>query len=65
MSYINGALRKAPRERDGRYARFGGIITSGPKRPGRPRKRRFAVRVVVMLKVERTVVPEEGAPTTV
>ncbi len=43
MSYINDALRKAQRERDGRYERFGGIIASGPERPGQPRKRRVAV----------------------
>ena len=51
MSYINDALRKAQRERDGRYGRFGGIITSGPERPGQPRKRRLAVGVAVMLLV--------------
>jgi len=49
MSYINDALRKAQRERDGRYERFGGIITSGPERPGQSRKRRVAVGVAVML----------------
>jgi tetratricopeptide (TPR) repeat protein len=49
MSYINDALRKAQRERDGRYERFGGIISSGPERPGQPRKRRVAVGVAVML----------------
>ena len=31
MSYINDALRKAQRERDGRYERFGGIIAAGPE----------------------------------
>jgi tetratricopeptide (TPR) repeat protein len=51
MSYINDALRKAQRDRDGRYDRFGGIITSGPERPGQPRKRRVAVGVAVMLLV--------------
>jgi tetratricopeptide (TPR) repeat protein len=51
MSYINDALRKAQRERDGRYERFGGIITSAPERPGQNRKRRLAVGVVVMLLV--------------
>jgi tetratricopeptide (TPR) repeat protein len=52
MSYINDALRKAQRERDSRYERFGGIITSGPdRRPGQPRKRRVAVGVAVMLLV--------------
>jgi Tetratricopeptide repeat len=43
MSYINDALRKAQRERDGRYERFGGIISSGPEVPRQPRKRRLAV----------------------
>ena len=51
MSYINDALRKAQRERDGRYGRFGGIITSGPERPGQPRKRRIAIGVAVLLLV--------------
>ncbi len=49
MSYINDALRKAQRERDGRYERFGGIITSGPERPGQPRKRKIAIGVAVLL----------------
>ncbi|MHB8908374.1 MAG: TPR end-of-group domain-containing protein [Syntrophales bacterium] len=48
MSYINDALRKAQRERDGRYERFGGIIASGPERPGQPRKRRIAIGVAVL-----------------
>jgi tetratricopeptide (TPR) repeat protein len=39
MSYINDALRKAQRERNGRYERFGGIIASGPEAPRKPRKR--------------------------
>ncbi len=43
MSYINDALRKAQRERDGRYERFGGIIAAGPEAPRQPRKRRLAV----------------------
>jgi tetratricopeptide (TPR) repeat protein len=51
MSYINDALRKAQRERDGRYGRFGGIIASGPERPEQPRRRRLAVGVAVMLLV--------------
>jgi tetratricopeptide (TPR) repeat protein len=51
MSYINDALRKAQRERDGRYERFGGIITSGPERSGQPGKRKLAVEVAVMFLV--------------
>jgi tetratricopeptide (TPR) repeat protein len=49
MSYINDALRKAQRERDGRYERFGGIIAGGSERPKRPRRRRIAVGAAVML----------------
>lgn len=51
MSYINDALRKAQRERDSRYERFGGIITSGSERPGQPRKRQVAFGVALMLLV--------------
>jgi tetratricopeptide (TPR) repeat protein len=43
MSYINDALRKAQRERDGRYERFRGIIASGPEVQRQPRKRRLAI----------------------
>jgi tetratricopeptide (TPR) repeat protein len=43
MSYINDALRKAQRERDGRYERFGGIIATGPETPRQPRKRRLVI----------------------
>jgi tetratricopeptide (TPR) repeat protein len=43
MSYINDALRKAQRERDGHYERFGGIIAPGPEVPRQPRKRRLAI----------------------
>jgi tetratricopeptide (TPR) repeat protein len=42
MSYINDALRKAQKERDGRYERFSGIITPGLSEPGQPQKRRLA-----------------------
>ena len=51
MSYINDALRKAQRERDGRYERFGGIIASGAERPEQPRKRTLAVGAAVLLLV--------------
>ena len=49
MSYINDALRKAQRERDGRYERFGGIIAPGPDGPEQPRKRRLAIGAAIML----------------
>jgi len=51
MSYIDDALKKAQRERDGRYGRLGGLIASGAERPGQPRKRTLAVGVVVLLLV--------------
>jgi hypothetical protein len=51
MSYINDALKKAQKERDGRYGRFGGIIASGTERLGQSRKRRLAIGVAVMLLV--------------
>ena len=51
MSYINDALRKAQRERDGRYERFGGIITPGPEAPRQPRRRRLAVGAALALLV--------------
>lgn len=51
MSYINDALRKAQKERDGRYGQLGGIITPGPKRPAEPRKRTFVVSAAVILLV--------------
>ncbi|MDA8126957.1 MAG: tetratricopeptide repeat protein [Deltaproteobacteria bacterium] len=43
MSYINEALKKAQKEKDSRYERFGGIIAAGPAPAGRDRKRRLAV----------------------
>jgi tetratricopeptide (TPR) repeat protein len=49
MSYINEALRKAQKEKDNRYERFGGIITPGPEGPNRPRKRRVIVGTTVAL----------------
>jgi len=51
MSYINDALRKAQRERDGRYERFGGIIAAGSEAPRPPRKRRLAAGAVFALAV--------------
>jgi hypothetical protein len=51
MSYIKSALRKARREWDHRYERFGDIITSGPELPGHDPKRRLAIWVAVMLLV--------------
>jgi tetratricopeptide (TPR) repeat protein len=43
MSYINEALKKAQRDRDSRYERFGGIIVSGPVRKEKSFKRKFAI----------------------
>jgi tetratricopeptide (TPR) repeat protein len=51
MGYINDALRKAQRERDGRYERFGDIIAPCLERPGQPRKRRLAVGAAITLLV--------------
>jgi tetratricopeptide (TPR) repeat protein len=43
MSYINDALKKAQKERDSRYERFGGIIASGSVRRERTNKRRLVI----------------------
>ena len=51
MSYINDALRKAQRERDGRYERFGDIIAPCLERSGQPRKRRLAIGAAITLLV--------------
>ena len=51
MSYINEALKKAQRDRDSRYERFGGIIASGPARKEKPFKRKFAIRSALALLV--------------
>ncbi|HBB18729.1 MAG TPA: hypothetical protein DCZ97_17650 [Syntrophus sp. (in: bacteria)] len=49
MSYINDALRKAQKERDGRYERFSGIITPGLSEPGHSQKRKLAgVKAIVL-----------------
>jgi tetratricopeptide (TPR) repeat protein len=49
MSYINDALRKAQRDRDCRYERFGGIIISCPDGQVQPRKRKFVLGAAVTL----------------
>ena len=49
MSYINDALRKAQKDKDNRYERFGGVITPSPAGPNRPRKRRVIVGTIVAL----------------
>jgi tetratricopeptide (TPR) repeat protein len=49
MSYINDALRKAQRERDNRYGRFGDIIAACPGGGDRLRKRRAAFFTVAAL----------------
>ena len=51
MSYINDALKKAQRERDGRYGRFGGIIAAGAERPAPPRKRTRVIGAAVAILV--------------
>lgn len=38
MSYINQALKKAQTERDDRYGKYGGIISSRSKKSGRAKK---------------------------
>jgi tetratricopeptide (TPR) repeat protein len=49
MSYINDALRRAQKERDGRYERFSGIITPGLSEPRQSQKRRLAgVKAIVL-----------------
>jgi tetratricopeptide (TPR) repeat protein len=49
MSYINEALKKAQRDRDSRYERFGGIIASGPVRKKKSFKRKFAIGSAIAL----------------
>jgi tetratricopeptide (TPR) repeat protein len=49
MSYINEALKKAQRERDSRYGRFGGIIASGPIGTGKSVKQKIAIGSAIAL----------------
>ncbi|MDO9229642.1 MAG: tetratricopeptide repeat protein [Syntrophales bacterium] len=49
MSYINEALRKAQKDKDNRYERFGGVIAPSPEGPNHPRKRRVLVGTAVAL----------------
>jgi tetratricopeptide (TPR) repeat protein len=51
MSYINEALKKAQRDRDGRYQRFSGIIASGPVGTKKSGKRKLAISAVIALMV--------------
>jgi tetratricopeptide (TPR) repeat protein len=51
MSYINDALRKAQKDKDNRYERFGGVIAAGPEGPNRHRKRRAIVGTIVALAI--------------
>lgn len=51
MSYINDALKKAQRDRDSRYGRFGGIIASGPVGAETPGRRRRVIGAAVVLAV--------------
>ncbi|MBA4423629.1 MAG: hypothetical protein C0390_11140 [Syntrophus sp. (in: bacteria)] len=49
MSYINEALKKAQRDRESRYRRFGGIIASGPVGTEKPSKRKLVIGAVIAL----------------
>lgn len=51
MSYINEALKKAQRDRDSRYERFGGIIASGSAGTQKPGRRKLAVGSAIALMV--------------
>lgn len=51
MSYINDALRKAQKDKDNRYERFGGVIAPSPEGPNRVRKRRVMVGTIAALVV--------------
>ena len=51
MSYINDALKRAQKDKDNRYERFGGVIASGTEGPKRPRKRRAIVGTAVALAI--------------
>lgn len=51
MSYINDALKRAQKDKDNRYERFGGVIASGPEGPKRQRKRRAIVGTAVALAI--------------
>lgn len=49
MSYINEALKKAQRDRDSRYERFGGIIASGSVGTEKSSKRKLAIGSAIAL----------------
>jgi tetratricopeptide (TPR) repeat protein len=49
MSYINDALKKAQRERDSRYERFGGIIASGSLGREKSVKRKHVIGLAIGL----------------
>ena len=49
MSYINEALKKAQRDRDSRYERFGGIIASSPAGTKKSGKRKLAIGSAIAL----------------
>jgi tetratricopeptide (TPR) repeat protein len=49
MSYINDALKKAQRERDSRYKRFGGIIASGSVGREKSVKRKYVIGLAIGL----------------
>jgi tetratricopeptide (TPR) repeat protein len=49
MSYINEALKKAQRDRDSRYERFGGIIASAPVSKEKSFKRKLVIGSAIAL----------------
>ena len=49
MSYINEALKKAQRDRESRYERFGGIIASGPVGTEKSGKRKLVIGAAIAL----------------
>lgn len=51
MSYIDEALKKAQRERDSRYQRFGGIIASGPAAKKTSVRKKLAIGSAIALVV--------------
>jgi len=51
MSYINEALKKAQRDRESRYERFGGIIASGPAGTKKSGKRNLVIGAAIALMI--------------
>lgn len=51
MSYINEALKKAQRDRESRYERFGGMIAAGPVGREKSGRRKHVIGVAIALLV--------------